>query len=217
MTSRDATHFNVLCMLGLITPDQLGLALTHPQRSRLPADAGLAEHLVWMVEHRILQHAELVARGTLGMVMHPDDPVELQRYAILSEALPQLDELMAHGLIAETQRQCAARLPQATAFGTHGEALAYLVENGVLLEDGIAALRAQQRIRPDAAGAPERLRILEHAAGIIQNAKRCDEKAAKTAPASVWRRAACALLFGCGLVAGYQVYGLMNAATVMPP
>jgi len=201
--------------LGPITGEQHADALAHPGHDALGPDAGPSDYLVWMVEQGIVDDAELLLAAA-GMPF-PDESMRLMRQAIVLQALPAieahigranrqlLDELLALGLINETERDCGVQTIPRFPLESPGHALAWLVDQEVIWPQRLGELQAKARMDDSEAGLT-RLRVIADAHTTLLALRNVRDGEPRPAGRPLLRLGAGAGFLACALFGGYHAY-----------
>ena len=209
------TQLVVLEQLGLITAEQHADALAHPGHGALGPDTGPSDYLVWMVEQGIVDDAELLLAAA-GMPF-PDETMRLMHQTIVLQALPAieahigranrqlLDELLALGLIDETERDCGVQTIPRFPLESPGHALAWLVDQEVIWPQRLGELQAKARMDDSEAGLT-RLRVIADAHTTLLAMRNVRDGEPRPAGRPLLRLGAGAGFLACALFGGYHAY-----------
>jgi len=205
----------LLQLFGFVTEEHCAQALSDPRRGAVAADAGPGDWLIWMVECGIVDDIGVLAAAALPMT-DPEGVLDSLRATILAQALPVfetrrvrintrlLDELLAQGLITESEWECGVQVAPRFALKSPGQMLAHLVDQEVIWPQRLEALHALATNEQSAEGGAARLRILEEAR---TTALALQEMRDAAPPASAWtplRHGVAALLAVCVAFGGYH-------------
>lgn len=146
--------FSHLLELGLITGDQHDAIRTYGRPILIKPDSSPAEHLVWMVENRLIAHDGLI-EVTGDPSCAAEGGLSSEQKSVLEKALTELDrraealnaklldELLSAGLISTIDRDLTLNQGCRYFLGTPATTLAYVVVCGVMTRERFAALQGQ--------------------------------------------------------------------------
>lgn len=221
LSDLERSGFSRLLFLGLITEAQRDAALADPGHCALDF-AGPVRQLVWMVEQRIVYHGTLLAFAHRA-AEQAGDAIWEERVQVLAEVLPLLNalvtghnalllgELLAQGLIMESERDATMRASFPLAFQSADQILGHIVDSGVMAQARFDAVCEEVRAQQDSPVRTARLRLLEEARATFMELATLDEEPVPRPRRSAWRTGLGAAVV-CMLVAGgYQLVQMLHA------
>ena len=224
MTVETVSCFPRLVTLGLISEAQCEAGERHPRCGDAEAYEGLAQQLIWLVRERIVSHAKLLAIRERS-ISELGDQNQRERDTVLSQVLPQLDalspslnetlldSLLRDGLITKHEHDSTMAQPFPIVFTSEAQALAHVVDCGVMPLARFDALAKQLQSEEASEAGARRLSIVEEACSTLlalRMAQVAPESASEKSGARGWL--VLFLVIGIMLFAGYKGFRWLDAA-----